>query len=77
MVSEKYLYKVCLDTASSVAELAKIASEEKGSVSIVSNDMRVNAKSILGVLYAKVVWEDIYVESQTDIGWKIRKFIRE
>ena len=77
MVSGKYLYRVSLDTAASITEFVRVASGVKGKVSIVSGDKRINAKSILGVLYAKVAWDDIFVESETDIWWEIRKFIEE
>jgi len=77
MVSGKYLYKVCLDTAVSVTEFVRVVSGIKGNISIVSGDKRINAKSVLGVLYARVAWDDVYVESDSDIWWEIRKFIEE
>ncbi len=74
MVYGRHLYKVNLDTAMSVSEFVKTVSALDGRISIVSSDKRINAKSILGVMYAKVAWDDIFVESENDIWWEIRKF---
>lgn len=77
MVSGKYLYKVCLDTTADIAEFVKIASRIDGNVWLVSESTRVNGKSMLGVLYAKVAWDKIFVECDTDCWWELRKFIEE
>ncbi len=77
MVSGKYLYKVNLDTAAKVNEFVKAASKVEGSVSIVSGTKRINAKSFLGVLYAKVAWDNIYVECEKDCWWEFHSFIEE
>jgi len=75
MLAGKYLYKVELNTTADITEFVKIASRIPGKVTLISGNVRVNAKSILGVLYAKMKWDDIYVESESDCWYEIRKFM--
>lgn len=75
MLAGKYLYKVELDTTADITEFVKIASRLPGKVTLISGGMRINAKSVLGVLYAKMAWNDIYVESESDCWWELRKFM--
>ena len=77
MVSGKYLYKINLDTSADVAEFVRTVCKINGDVHILSGSKRLNAKSIFGVLYAKVAWNDIYVESNKDCWWELRRFIEE
>ena len=75
MVSGKYLYKINLDTSADVSEFVRAASKIDGEVAILCGTKRLNAKSIFGVLYAKVAWDDIYVECEKDCWYDLRKFI--
>lgn len=77
MVSGKHLYKVNLDTSADISEFVRTASKIDGEVAVISGTKRLNAKSIFGVLYAKVAWNDIYVECEKDCWWELRRFIEE
>ncbi|MGM9637737.1 MAG: HPr family phosphocarrier protein [Eubacteriales bacterium] len=73
----KYLYKINLVTGSDVAEFVKIASHIDGKVWLVCGDKRLSAKSILGVHLARMAWNEIYVESENDCFFELRKFIED
>jgi len=77
MLAGKYLYRVELDTTSDITEFVRIASGIPGRVTLVSDGKRINAKSMLGVLYAKIAWNEIYVECDKDCWWELRRFIEE
>ena len=77
MLAGKYLYKIELDTSADIVEFVKTAAGIDGKVTLVSGNVRINAKSVLGVLYAKMAWNDIYVESEKDCWWELRRFIEE
>ena len=77
MLAGKYLYRIHLDTTADVSEFVRLASKLSGKVTLVCGSKRINAKSIFGVLYAKVAWDDVYVESENDCWWELRKFIEE
>ena len=71
----KYLYKINLVTGSDVNEFVRIASHLEGRVCLVSGGKRLSAKSILGVHLARMTWNDIYVESDNDCSFELRRFI--
>ncbi len=73
----RYLYRINLVTGSDVLEFVRIASHIDGKVWVVSGDKRLSAKSILGVHLARMAWNEIYVESETDCFFELRKFIEE
>ena len=77
MVSGKYLYRIHLDTTADVSEFVRLASKLPGKVTLVSGTQRINAKSVFGVLYAKVAWDDVLVESESDCWYELRKFIED
>lgn len=67
--------KIRLDTLSNAKEFVEIASKLPGQIVIRDNTgMRVNAKSLLGMLYA-MEFEELYCESENDIYSHIEKFI--
>lgn len=70
--------KIRLDTLSDATEFANIAAQIGGYVVLTDRctGLRVNGKSILGVLHA-MEFSDIWVESNDEIYGKIRKFIIE
>lgn len=69
--------KIILDTMTDAIELASIASSINGEVTITDNNrLRVNAKSVIGAIYA-LEFSELWLESDTDIFSKIRKFIAE
>lgn len=58
-----------------VTEFVSITSKLSGAIVVVDNKgMRVNAKSILGMLYA-MEFEELWVESDEDIYNAISKFV--
>ena len=58
-----------------VTEFVSITTKLPGTIVVVDNKgMRVNAKSILGMLYA-MEFEELWVESDEDIYNAISKFI--
>ena len=64
-----------LDTMTDVTEFVSITSKLSGAIVVVDNKgMRVNAKSILGMLYA-MEFEELWVESDEDIYNAISKFV--
>lgn len=73
----RYLYRINLVTGSDVLEFVKIASHINGKVWLVSGNKRLSAKSVLGVHLARMAWNEIYVESDTDCFFELRRFIEE
>ena len=71
-------HKICLDTMDDVREFVKIVQDyDKHNIFITDgNRMRVNAKSVIGVLYS-MEFDNIWIESDIDIYSKISKFIKE
>ena len=71
-------HKICLDTMNDVREFVKIVQDyDKHNIFITDgNRMRVNAKSVIGVLYS-MEFDNIWIESDIDIYSKISKFIKE
>ena len=56
-------------------EFAKIASQTTGNVHVIDGaGMRVNAKSVLGMLYA-LEFNELWCESEFDIYTYIQKFV--
>ncbi len=74
--NSKYLYKIELVTASDILEFTHIASKCPYNVAVVNGKHRLNAKSYLGVMLAKMSWDEIYVESDCDCYFEFEKFIR-
>lgn len=72
----KYLYKLHIDTVPDLVKLSQAASKCPYEVTLVSGKHRLNAKSLLGVILAKLSWEDIYVESSTDCYFDLEQFIQ-
>lgn len=70
--------RIRLDTLGDATEFANIAAEIGGYVILTDRvtGLRVNGKSILGVLHA-MEFGDIWVESDDEIYGKIRKFVIE
>lgn len=69
--------KIRLDTMSDVNEFVKIATSVRGNVYLTDKtDLKVNGKSLLGVMYS-LEFEEIWVESDADIYSQISKFIIE
>ena len=71
--------KIELVTQTDVLEFMNIASQSSGEVYIEdgSGNLRISAKSILGVKMASVEWSDLYaVYSDNDISTKLFKFAK-
>lgn len=70
-------YKIVLDTVSDVTNFVKNVSIARDATVTVTdgNGLRVNAKSIIGMLYA-LEFDELWCESDTEIYEKIRQWIR-
>ncbi|MBQ8402162.1 MAG: hypothetical protein IJX14_09560 [Clostridia bacterium] len=78
LLGSKYRYKIELVTASDIAEFHRIAEECGRKVTIVSGadgKHRLSATSFLGVHLAKMMWNEIYVETDFDCWRDFAKFI--
>lgn len=69
-------YKIILDTVSDVNKFVSIANEFLNSTITVTdnNGLRVNAKSLMGMLYA-LEFEELWCESDTEIYEKIKDYV--
>lgn len=69
-------YKIILDTVSDVTTFVKNVSTEKDAkITVTDNSgLRVNAKSLMGMLYA-LEFDELWCESDTEIYEKIRQFV--
>ena len=68
--------KIALETITDVNEFLKITSSIDGAQITVTDDkgMRVNARSLMGMLYA-LEFDELWCESDVDIYSKIEKFV--
>jgi len=69
-------YKIVLDTVSDVNKFVSIVNEFLNSTITVTdnNGLRVNAKSLMGMLYA-LEFEELWCESDTEIYEKIKDYV--
>lgn len=72
---QRYQYRVVLDTANDVNVFNRIASTCQGEVFLVGENMKINAKSLLGAHMARVAWDALYVESDFDCYRLFEQFI--
>ena len=70
-------FKVILDTQSAIGEFVQLANTIDGIVHLEDGTgFKVNAKSLMGVMYGTSEFKDLYVISDNDIiGTKFLKFI--
>lgn len=70
-------YKIVLDTVSDVTNFVKNVSIARDAIVTVTdgNGLRVNAKSIIGMLYA-LEFDELWCESDTEIYEKIKQWVR-
>lgn len=66
-------FKINLNTESDVRQFVEIATSVKEAVWLTDsqNGLKVNGKSLLGVLYTMADWDDIYVESERDLYFQL------
>lgn len=69
--------RIRLDTAKDVEEFVNIAGTVTSDVMITDDKFTVNGKSLLGVMYCKAEFDNLWVECSEDIYHKIEKFIIE
>lgn len=70
-------YKIRLDTLSEVNKFVRFANSIDGNVTITDNQgLRVNGKSLLGMLYA-MEFEELWCESDVEIYQMIEDFLAE
>lgn len=69
-------YKIILDTVSDVNTFVKnVTKETNATVTVTDNrGLRVNAKSLMGMLYA-LEFDELWCESDTEIYEKIKEFV--
>lgn len=69
-------YKIVLDTVSDVTNFVKnVTTEKEANVTVTDNrGLRVNAKSLMGMLYA-LEFEELWCESDTEIYEKIKDYV--
>jgi len=72
-----YRHKIELVTNSDVEEFNRLAVRQKSDVFLVGPNMKINAKSFIGVHLARVSWEDLYMETEFDPYSAFNKFIVE
>lgn len=72
---QTYLYRIELDTVSDVNEFNRIASTCEGDLFLVGENMKINAKSLLGTHMARVAWNELYLEADFDCYGKFARFI--
>lgn len=72
----KYIYRIELDSAADIMEFAKIATKCPYEVHVVNGRHRLSAKSYLGVILAKMSWDEMSVEADCDCYFDFEKFIR-
>ena len=70
-----YCYRVFLDTVTDVTAFHRIAASCKGEVYLVGENMKINAKSLLGTHLARVAWDKLYVEADFDCYHLFEKII--
>lgn len=71
----KHREKIHIDTMTEATEFVSITTKLSGEIVVIDNKgMRVNAKSILGMLYA-MEFEELWCESEEDIYAHIIKFV--
>ena len=68
-------HKIRLDTFTEAQEFAAIASTVNGSVIITDGKgLRVNGKSVLGVLHA-LEFTELYCETDGELNYRLQKFV--
>ena len=67
--------KIRLDTTNDAIQFSNLCLSLPGHITITDNNgLRINAKSILGMLYA-LEFEELWCESEEDIYMHIKEFI--
>ena len=72
-------YKINLITQTDALEFVNIATKVQEDVYLTNGDHRfiVNAKSLLGVRYGQIEWNDLYVECEKDLYFEMNRFFAE
>lgn len=72
-------YKINLITQSDALKFVNIASSIDEDVYLTneSHQLIVNAKSLLGVRYGQIEWNDLYVECEKDLYLEMNEFLAE
>ena len=66
--------RVELDTLSDVREFVKAVTAVEAPVHLVSENLRVSAKSLLGAMYT-MEWSEVWCECEEDIYNRIARFV--
>lgn len=70
-----FIYKINISSVTEIFEFVKTAVELPYDVILVNGKHRLNAKSYLSVILAKMSWGEIYIESDFDCYFDLEKFI--
>ncbi len=69
-------YRIRLDTDKDVADFVGITGKLDGQITVTDGKgLKVNAKSMLGVLYSKMEFEELWCESDHEIYAEIKDFM--
>ena len=70
-----FRYRIELVTNTDVLDFCKTASKLRGDVFLVGPNMKLNAKSFLGIHVARISWNKLEVESELDCYNDFKRFI--
>jgi len=69
-------YKIRLETQTDILNFVNIASQMRGNVFLTDGEhFKLNAKSLLGVMYSAAEWENIFVEAEEECFIEFKNFI--
>lgn len=72
-------YKINLITKTDAIKFVSIANKLEEDIYLTNRDHRfvVNAKSLLGVRYGQIEWNDLYVECEKDLYLEMNEFLAD
>jgi hypothetical protein len=72
-------YKINLITQSDAIKFVSIANKLEEDIYLTNGDHRfvVSAKSLLGVRYGQIEWNDLYVECEKDLFLEMNEFLAD
>lgn len=69
-------YRIRLETQSDIIAFVSIASKMHGKVFLTNgDDFKLNAKSLMGVMYSAAEWDTIFVEAEEECFIEFKQFI--
>ena len=68
-------YKIRLESAADVIAFTKAAAKCEHELFLVNGRHRLNAKSYLGVVLARMSWDEVWIEADYDCYFDFERFI--